>query len=71
MERILPIAEYRKFAAIIGYRVDVGKGFYNERRANRAASLVCRFLNGLIRCSGKLGLLLAPFIVLRFRKKGT
>ena len=70
MERILPIAEYRKFAAIIGYRVDVGKGFYNERRANRAASLVCRLLNGLIRCSGKLGLLLAPFIVLRFRKKG-
>lgn len=68
MERILSLAAYKQLAAGIGYSLEVEKGFYNEERESRAAAWVCRLLNGLIRATGRLGLCLAPFIVLLFRK---
>jgi 2-polyprenyl-3-methyl-5-hydroxy-6-metoxy-1,4-benzoquinol methylase len=63
-ERILPMRDYRALLSPYGYTLSVDKGFYNTRRRSLPASLCCRFLNVVIRHSGRAGLLLSPFIVL-------
>ena len=63
-ERILPIRDYRSFLSPHGYTLSVGKGFYNTHRRHLPIALCCRFLNALIRYSGRLGLLFSPFIFL-------
>ncbi|MDR2811289.1 MAG: class I SAM-dependent methyltransferase [Tannerellaceae bacterium] len=63
-ERILPLRAYRAFLDPHDYTLSVGKGFYNTRRSLLPFSLICRFLNLLIRYSGPAGLWLSPFIVL-------
>ncbi len=68
-ERILPISSYKKLLAPHDLKLSVAKGFYNTYRSSRAMSLLCEGLNLLIRHSGPLGLLIAPFIILVCRKK--
>jgi len=65
-ERILPIRAYRRCVTPYKYHLAVAKGFYNELRSNRPASLVARAVNLLIACSGPFGLLISPFLFLRF-----
>lgn len=65
-ERILPIHAYRTLAQPHNYHLKVKKGFYNEERNSRIASLLCQSINILIRLTGKAGLLAAPFILLVF-----
>ncbi|MDR1919701.1 MAG: class I SAM-dependent methyltransferase [Tannerellaceae bacterium] len=62
-ERILPIGAYRRLLSAYGYRLSLGKGFYNSRRSHRLSALVCRGLNVWIRRSGCLGFFIAPFLV--------
>lgn len=68
-ERILPIGDYRKILAPYGYEIKIGKGYYNEYRSSSLASLVCKVLNMLIRCCGKLGFAISPFITISCSKK--
>lgn len=68
-ERILPIRAYSSLLAPWGYTVQTGKGFYNTDRKSPIAAFICKFINGMIRISGKAGLLLAPFILLSCRNR--
>ena len=63
-ERILPIETYRSLVRPFGYQIQIGKGFYNTDRSNPIFTLICSSINSLIRISGKVGFLLAPFITL-------
>jgi hypothetical protein len=63
-ERILPIRTYRSLLTPHHYTLSVEKGFYNVHRHRLPFTLVCRFLNLLIRYSGPVGLLISPFITL-------
>lgn len=63
-ERILPIGKYKKLLALYDYKVIVNKGFYNEQRKNPLLTMICRLLNHMIRLTGNIGHVLAPFIVL-------
>lgn len=68
-ERILPIQTYQAIVEKYDYQVSTEKGFYNTERSNPLFRLICRCLNSLIRLTGKAGFMLAPFIILSFRKK--
>lgn len=68
-ERILPISDYRSLVSTCNYTIKVDKGFYNTDRDNIISSTICKCINLLIRCSGRAGLVLAPFIFLTCIKK--
>ena len=68
-ERILPIRSYRNMLLKHAYTVSVYKGFYNINRLKKWKSLIFRFLNLIIRISGRIGLLVSPFIILVCDKK--
>jgi hypothetical protein len=67
-ERILPIRYYADLLALHNYKLTVQKGFYNAARSAIPASFIFRLLNIFIRRSGRLGLFLAPYIILHGRK---
>jgi hypothetical protein len=69
-ERILPLRAYRSLLVPHGYKLSVGKGFYNVRRHFLPFAALCRLLNALIRCSGRAGLALCPFIILWCKPSG-
>jgi len=68
-ERILPVRTYKSLLAQYKYSVSVGKGFYNTHRTNAPVNLISKWVNAVIRHSGKAGLLLAPFIILHCKKQ--
>ncbi|WP_297906198.1 SAM-dependent methyltransferase [uncultured Parabacteroides sp.] len=70
-ERILPIETYEDLLAPYQFKLKVEKGFYNTDRNNPVFSLICKGINALIRNSGSLGFLLAPFIILSCGKERT
>jgi SAM-dependent methyltransferase len=67
-ERILSVRYYKELLELYGYGLTIQKGFYNVHRSNAPASFLFRCANALIRCSGPLGLFIAPYIILRCRK---
>lgn len=68
-ERILPIKEYRNLMRVYDFKVEVKKGFYNVKRNSKWKSLLFTSANTCIRCSGKGGLIISPFIFLLFSHK--
>jgi len=67
VERILSLNEYRKVVEDNGFRVEFLKGFYNTNRRNPLLSFAVKFINCLIRYSGALGRVGAPYIILRVK----
>ncbi|MDR1203698.1 MAG: class I SAM-dependent methyltransferase [Tannerellaceae bacterium] len=67
-ERILPVRYYKDLLELYDYKLIVRKGFYNIRRNNVFTSCLFRCMNGFIRCFGRLGLFLSPYIILHGRK---
>lgn len=63
-ERILPIDDYHSLISPYNYSLKVDKGFYNSDRRSVVSSIICKSINLLIRLSGKVGFLIAPFIFL-------
>lgn len=70
-ERILSIRDYKQIIAPYGYTLKVDKGFYNTIRPRKLVALICRFINLCIKGSGRLGLLIAPFIILSVYPRNT
>lgn len=68
-ERILPICSYREILSPYHYTLKVKKGFYNVHRNNMIASFIGKIINLSILYTGKVGLLLAPFIIFSCQKK--
>lgn len=65
-ERILPISAYRSLAKENGYRLNVSNGFYNTERNSRMKTKACVYVNSMIASTGKIGLVISPFILLSF-----
>lgn len=70
-ERILPIQTYKDLLAPYRFKLTVEKGFYNTERSNPVLSWLCKGINALIRNSGSMGFLWAPFIILSCGKERT
>lgn len=68
-ERILPIKSYKEILSYHKFSVTVEKGFYNANRKNRIFNWICKSINLMIKISGPIGFLFAPFIILTCRKK--
>lgn len=68
-ERILPMRDYRELVATYHYTVEVKKGFYNTQRPKLWKKTLSLLANQLIKHSGKVGLVFAPFIFLSFSRK--
>lgn len=65
-ERILPLSAYTIIAQAHRYTLHVEKGFYNTERNNPIIGTLCGYINRLIRITGKVGFVAAPFILLVF-----
>lgn len=63
-ERILPVEDYQSKLKPYNYVLKIDKGFYNTDRKSKLINMICKSINFLIRASGKMGLLIAPFIFL-------
>ena len=67
-ERILSLKEYQQIAAKEGFQIKFRAGFYNDKRAGFCKSFLSQLLNFFIKHSGKLGFILAPYILLHVDK---
>jgi uncharacterized protein YutD len=69
VERILPISAYEKIVQPYGYKLRLGKGFYNTDRPNSMLNSVSWLMNTLIQLLRRVGFVAAPFIILSFKKQ--
>jgi DNA phosphorothioation-dependent restriction protein DptG len=63
-ERILPLKKYQEILNRQKYQVRIKNGFYNSDRKNIFLSLIAKGINFFVRNSGRIGRVLAPYIIL-------